>query len=159
MERGLRPVQRNKKGNSMTEGFEIKKSTRTIPAEYEDVQQVEVTKSNNDPAKQPSTSQILAKGVVDNLPQMIELGKEIASIRKIKVMTDGEVKILEKKKQMLLADAEAYAIRKGADTKDAVTKMENTRKTLEMIFRNTDDRLSGEDLANVIKSVMENSPK
>lgn len=135
------------------EGFEIQKSTRRIPTEYGEAQQVDVTKPGND--KVSSTSEILARGFADNIPAMIDLAKDIVSIEKMKTATDGQVRVLQEKRKELLDEAEAYVRKQNADTSKMVAKGEQIRLTLEQVFSRVGDKMSGEDLAKTVSTIVE----
>lgn len=135
------------------EGFEIQKSTRRIPTEYVDVQQVDVTRPAN--GNSPSTGEIVARGFADNIPAMIDLAKDIVSIEKMKAATDGQVRILQEKRKELLDEAEAYVRKQNADTNKMISKGEQIRLTLEQVFSRVGDKMSGEDLAKTISTIVE----
>lgn len=141
------------------EGFEIKKSTRSIPAEYEDVQKIEVTKPKDGKDVALSSKEILARGFADSIPDMVDLAKDIVSIEKMKVATEGQVKLLEQKRKQLLDEAEAYTRKLNADTNKMISKSEQIRLTLEQVFTKAGDKMSGDDLARTISAIVESMSK
>ena len=62
-------------------------------------------------------------------------------------------------RKTLLAEAEAYAIRKNADTNDVVQKMAIIRGMMQDFYAQSNQQISGEDFRIIITEIVEQMGK
>ncbi len=131
--------------------FEIVESTRgNKPTQNNPVT---VTKPGaNAPAV--SGKDKLLGAAADNFGEILKLASEIAEIAKLKVGTDAIIKQMAEKRKDLLAEAEAYAQRKEADTDSVVKKMELVRKMMLDFYEHNVTTISGEDFRIIITEIV-----
>lgn len=101
--------------------------------------------------------QKLAVALADNMGNIIELARDIAEIHKMKVQTDVLKAAMDKKKELLLAEAEAYVQKKTIDNKAVVEQMEGVRLLLKDYYQynvGKEALLSGEVFAGIISEVL-----
>lgn len=131
--------------------FEIVESTRgNKPTQNNPVT---VTKpGTNAPAV--SGKDKLLGAAADNFDEILKLASEITEIAKLKVGTDAIIKQMAEKRKDLLAEAEAYALRKKADTNSVVEKMELVRKMMLDFYEHNVTTISGEDFRIIITEIV-----
>jgi len=131
--------------------FEIVESTRgNKPTQNNPVT---VTKpGTNAPAV--SGKDKLLGAAADNFGEILKLASEITEIAKLKVGTDAIIKQMAEKRKDLLAEAEAYALRKKADTNSVVEKMELVRKMMLDFYEHNVTTISGEDFRIIITEIV-----
>jgi len=131
--------------------FEIVESTRgNKPTQNNPVA---VTKPGaNAPAV--SGKDKLFGAAADNFGEILKLASEITEIAKLKVGTDAYIKQMAEKRKELLAEAEAYALRKKADTNSVVEKMELVRKMMLDFYEHNVTTISGEDFRIIITEIV-----
>lgn len=98
----------------------------------------------------------LAGALADNMGNIIELARDIAEIMKIKVQSEVLISTLDKKKELIVAEAEAYVKIKTANNKGTVDKMERVRLILKDYYQYNVDKeaLSGEVFAQIITEAL-----
>ena len=100
---------------------------------------------------------LMQQTLADNFSQILSLAKDIVEIQKIQRQTDGEVRILEEKRKVLLDEARAYADKRHADTHDAVSRMNIIREMLQDFYRSNDrGTLTSEDFRLIVCYTVEN---
>lgn len=131
--------------------FEIVESTRgNKPAQNNPVT---VTKPGVDAPAVSGKDKLLGVAA-DNFGEILKLASEIAEIAKLKVGTDAIIKQMAEKRKDLLAEAEAYAQRKEADTDSVVKKMELVRKMMLDFYEHNVTTISGEDFRIIITEIV-----
>jgi len=96
----------------------------------------------------------LLGAAADNFGEILKLASEITEIAKLKVGTDAIIKQMAEKRKDLLAEAEAYAQRKKADTNSVVEKMELVRKMMLDFYEHNVTTISGEDFRIIITEIV-----
>jgi len=96
----------------------------------------------------------LADALVDNMDSIIDLAKDIADIQRMKVQSEALLEKMEKDKEMLRAEAEVYVMKKNAETKQIIDKMQLARELLKDFYnqKNTSG-VTAEEFSIVIKSI------
>jgi len=107
----------------------------------------------NLPADKPKPT-TLAGAVTENFDQIINLASQITEIRKLKTMGNIQIKQLQENRKYLLAEAEAYAQKKNADTNDVVQKMNLVRLMMNDFYAQSNGSLSSEDFRIVITEIV-----
>ena len=87
-----------------------------------DVKQPEIIISK--PQTQPTTTGKTAGDVIsENFESIVNLASQYMEIKKGKVETDNQVKLLEQARKQLVTEAEVYCMKKDRETKDVVQRM------------------------------------
>lgn len=97
----------------------------------------------------------LAGAVADNFPRILSLAEGIAEIKKMQVQSEAVLKQMDKQRENLLAEAEAYARKKNADTNDVVEKMKVVRDMMNDYYRYSGNaNISGNDFRMIISDIV-----
>lgn len=130
----------------MSRDFEIVQSRRITPV----VDQGEVT---GRPSSQDNSR--IADAIADNFGQILDLASNIVEIEKMKVQSAAVLKQMEESRKNLIAEAEAYATKKNADTDSIIQKMQIVREMMRDFYQyNNNANLSGEDFSRIISSIV-----
>lgn len=88
----------------------------------------------------------IAGAVADNFPRILSLAEGIAEIKKMQVQSEAVLKQMDKQRENLLAEAEAYVRKKNADTNDVVEKMKVVSDMMNNYYRYSGNaNISGND--------------
>lgn len=129
----------------MSRDFEIVQSRRNTPV----VDQGDVMVL---PSSQNSR---IGDAIADNFSQILDLASDIVEIEKMKVQSEAVLKQMEESRKNLLAEAEAYATKKNADTDSVIQKMQMVRDMMRDFYQyNNNANLSGEDFSRIISSIV-----
>lgn len=97
----------------------------------------------------------LAGAVADNFPRILSLAEGIAEIKKMQVQSEAVLKQMDKQRENLLAEAEAYVRKKNADTNDVVEKMKIVRDMMNDYYRYSGNaNISGNDFRMIISDIV-----
>ncbi len=97
----------------------------------------------------------LAGAVADNFPRILSLAEGIAEIKKMQVQSEAVLKQMDKQRENLLAEAEAYARKKNADTNDVVEKMKVVSDMMNNYYRYSGNaNISGNDFRMIISDIV-----
>lgn len=131
--------------------FEIVESTRGIKPTQNDP--IIITKPGK-PGQVVSGKDKLLGAAADNFGEILRLAEEITEIRKTKVQTEAVVKQMSEYRKTILAEAESYAMKKNADTKSIVDKMNVIRLMMQDFYAQSNQQLSSEDFRAVITEIV-----
>ena len=93
--------------------------------------------------------------IADNFGKILDLASNIVEIEKMKVQSEAVLKQMEESRKNLLAEAEAYATKKNADTDEIIHKMQVVREMMRDFYQyNNNANLSGEDFSRIINSIV-----
>lgn len=93
--------------------------------------------------------------IADNFGRILDLASDIVEIEKMKVQSEAVLKQMEESRKNLLAEAEAYATKKNADTDSVIQKMQMVRDMMRDFYQyNNNANLSGEDFSRIISSIV-----
>lgn len=132
---------------------------------YDDFEMIElpVNRGNSNlPAKgQVDKSQGVATSIIvnDNLPKIIDLASSIVEIEKMKVASEAVLAKMREDREMLIAEAEAYAKKKNADTSDIVARFTLVRDMMRDFYAANTGSMTSEDFQKVITSIIEQMGK
>jgi len=130
----------------MSRDFEIVQSRRNTPV----VDQGDVTVL---PSSQNNSC--IGDAIADNFGQILDLASNIVEIEKMKVQSEAVLKQMEESRKNLIAEAEAYATKKNADTDSVIQKMQMVRDMMRDFYQyNNNANLSGEDFSRIISSIV-----
>lgn len=129
----------------MSRDFEMVKSRRNIPSpKQEDVTIIT-----------PKQNSRMEDAIADNFEQILELASGILEIENMKVKSDAVIRQMEESRKNLLAEAEAYATKKNADTNGVVQKMQTVREMMRDFYQyNNNSMLTSEDFSRIISSIV-----
>lgn len=129
----------------MSRDFEMVKSRRNIPSPKQD----DVTIIS------PRQNSRMEDAIAENFGQILELASDILEIEKMKVQSDAVLRQMEESRKNLLAEAEAYATKKNADTNGVVQKMQTVREMMRDFYQyNNNSKLTSEDFSRIISSIV-----
>ena len=131
--------------------FEIVESTRGIKPTQNDP--IIITKPGK-PGQVVSGKDKLLGAAADNFGEILRLAEEITEIRKTKVQTEAVIKQMSEYRKTILAEAESYAMKKNADTKSIVDKMNVIRLMMQDFYAQSNQQLSSEDFRAVITEIV-----
>ena len=101
----------------------------------------------------------LTNALADNMGNIISLAKDIVDIQRMRVQSQALLDKMEKDKEMLLAEAEAYVKKKNAETSQIIGKMQIAREMLKDFYNQKNTAgVSAEEFSEVIKAIFENAP-
>lgn len=139
--------------------FEIVESTRGNKPTQKDP--IIITKPGK-PGQPVSGKDKLLGAAADNFGEILKLAEEITEIRKTKVQSDAVIKQMAEARKTLLAEAEAYVMKKNADTKSVVEntkvvieKMHVIRMMMQDFYAQNQQHLSSEDFKAVITEIVD----
>lgn len=131
--------------------FEIVESTRGIKPTQNDP--IIITKPGK-PGQVVSGKDKLLGAAADNFGEILRLAEEITEIRKTKVQTEAVIKQMSEYRKTILAEAESYAMKKNADTKSIVDKMNVIRLMMQDFYAQSNQQLFSEDFRAVITEIV-----
>lgn len=130
------------------EGFEIIESGSRTPAKT--TGNSPAVTGNGKITKGDKAMDILSK----NFENILNLAGSIVEIQKIKVTTDADIKKLAEDRKRIAEEAQAYAIKKRADTNSVVDRMNVIRSMMQDFYAHSQGNLSGDDFCKIITEVV-----
>lgn len=107
------------------------------------------------PNNLPTTGNKTAMDVIgDNFDSIMKLATDITEIRKIKVASAAQVAKMDADRKALLAEADAYAKKKNADTNDIVQRMNIIRGMMSDFYAQSNQQITGEDFRIIITEIV-----
>lgn len=125
------------------EGFEVIKSENRTPA----------TTTVNKPGA-------LSKGdkamdmLSNNFENILNLAGSIVEIKKMQVASEACLKKMAEDRMRIAEEAQAYAIKKRADTNSVVDRMNVIRSMMQDFYAHSQGNLSGDDFCKIITEVV-----
>ncbi len=108
----------------------------------------------------PAAADRAINAAADNLPQILSIAEDLVELQKIRVQSEAVIKQMQEQRKMLTAEAEAYAKKKNADTKDVVDKMNVVRAMMNDYYQYSgNSNISGEDFRMIISDIVMNMNK
>lgn len=127
----------------MSRDFEIVKRRKSLSPKQDNVTIVT-----------PRQNLRMEDAIADNFIQILELASGIFEIENIKVKSDAVIRQMEESRKNLLAEAEAYATKKNADTNGVVQKMQMVRDMMRDFYQYNNSKLTSEDFSRIISSIV-----
>lgn len=81
--------------------------------------------------KQPFMNNNLQDAVANNLPQIIEIAKNVVSLKEIEVKTNAQIAILQEQQRSLLVEADKFVKEESERRKTFEKRGDNALKTLQ----------------------------
>ena len=86
----------------------------------------------------------------DNFESIINLAGSIVEIKKMKVASDACLAKMAEDRKRIAEEAQAYAVRKRADTSSVVDRMNVIRMMMQDFYAHNSGNLSGDDFCKII---------
>ena len=97
--------------------------------------------------------------IADNFPKILELAGNVLEIKKMKVASEAVLAKQREDRLSLIAEAEAYAKKKNADTADIVGRFTLVRDMMRDFYAANTGTMTSEDFQKVITSIIEQMGK
>lgn len=129
-------------------GFEIIDDQASIVEQPK----VEITKpgQENQQVAQKTKLDVVSEGF-DNI---MKLATEITEIKKMKTQGELILQKMDKDRELLLTEAQAYAEKKNADTKSVVDRMNVIRGMMQDFYAQSNQQITGEDFRVIITEIV-----
>ena len=129
-------------------GFEIIDDQTSIVEQPK----VEITKpgQENQQVAQKTKLDVVSEGF-DNI---MKLATEITEIKKMKTQGELILQKMDKDRELLLTEAQAYAEKKNADTKSVVDRMNVIRGMMQDFYARSNEQITGEDFRVIITEIV-----
>ena len=129
-------------------GFEIIDDQTSIVEQPK----VEITKpgQENQQVAQKTKLDVVSEGF-DNI---MKLATEITEIKKMKTQGELILQKMDKDRELLFTEAQAYAEKKNADTKSVVDRMNVIRGMMQDFYAQSNQQITGEDFRVIITEIV-----
>lgn len=130
-------------------GFEIIESGSRMPA----------TTTQTTPSTVQNTN-VQTKGekamdmLSNNFENILNLAGNIVEIRKMKVASEACLAKMAEDRKRIIDEAQAYAVKKRADTSSVVDRMNVIRSMMQDFYAHSQGNLSGDDFCKIITEVV-----
>jgi histidinol dehydrogenase len=130
-------------------GFEIIESGSRMPA----------TTTQTTPSTVQNTN-VQTKGekamdmLSNNFENILNLAGSIVEIRKMKVASEACLAKMAEDRKRIIDEAQAYAVKKRADTSSVVDRMNVIRSMMQDFYAHSQGNLSGDDFCKIITEVV-----
>lgn len=91
----------------------------------------------------------------DNFGNILNLVSNIVEIQKMKEVSKALLEKMEEDRKRLETEAQAYALKMGADTTAVVERMNVIREMMNDFYKHSNGNLTSEDFREIIKEVVE----
>ena len=113
---------------------------------------VEITKANVD--KQQVATKTKLDVVSEGFDNIMKLATEITEIKKMKTQGELILQKMDKDRELLMTEAQAYAEKKNADTKSVVDRMNVIRGMMQDFYAQSNQQITGEDFRVIITEIV-----
>lgn len=96
----------------------------------------------------------LADVTADNFENILKLTSDIVSIQKMKIQNECAISQMKEAREMLLSEAKCYAMKKEADTRSVVERMEVIRSMMNDFYRYNSQNMTGEVFCQIITEIV-----
>lgn len=90
----------------------------------------------------------------NNFENILNLAGSIVEIQKMKVASEACLAKMAEDRKRILDEAQAYAVKKRADTSSVVDRMNVIRSMMEDFYAHSQGNLSGDDFCKIITEVV-----
>jgi len=111
------------------------------------------------PEKNPEKTPIpidnkIANALADNMDSIIGIAKDIVDIQRMRVQSEALLRKMEEDRAMLREEAKAYVMKKNAETKQIIDKMQMARVLLNDFYNQKNTAgVTAEEFSTIIKSI------
>lgn len=113
---------------------------------------VEITKPNVD--NQQVATKTKLDVVSEGFDNIMKLATEITEIKKMKTQGELILQKMDKDRELLMTEAQAYAEKKNADTKSVVDRMNEIRGMMQDFYAQSNQQITGEDFRVIITEIV-----
>ena len=113
---------------------------------------VEITKPNVD--NQQVATKTKLDVVYEGFDNIMKLATEITEIKKMKTQGELILQKMDKDRELLMTEAQAYAEKKNADTKSVVDRMNVIRGMMQDFYAQSNQQITGEDFRVIITEIV-----
>lgn len=113
---------------------------------------VEITKPNVD--NQQVATKTKRDVVSEGFDNIMKLATEITEIKKMKTQGELILQKMDKDRELLMTEAQAYAEKKNADTKSVVDRMNVIRGMMQDFYAQSNQQITGEDFRVIITEIV-----
>ena len=92
--------------------------------------------------------------VSEGFDNIMKLATEITEIKKMKTQGELILQKMDKDRELLLTEAQAYAEKKNADTKSVVDRMNVIRGMMQDFYEQSNQQITGEDFRVIITEIV-----
>lgn len=92
--------------------------------------------------------------LANNFDSIVSLATSIVEIKKMKVASEACLKKMAEDRKRILDEAQAYALKKRADTNSVVDRMNVIRSMMQDFYAHSQGNLSGDDFCTIITEVV-----
>ena len=141
-------------------GIELEEPIKVItPEENKTTTGNSVTTTKSINGKTKIEPQTLKQAAAQNFGKILELAGSIVEIKKMEVASNAILAKMDKDRQQLLAEAEAYVLKKNADTNSVVERMNLIRLMMQDFYQQSNQQITSEDFKTIITSIVEQMGK
>lgn len=101
-----------------------------------------------------TTSNKITDILTDNFGNILNLANDIIEMKKMKVQSEAIISKIREERESLLAEAEAYAKRKNADTSSIIEKMKIIQSMIRDFYQFNNSSMTSEDFSKVITEIV-----
>ena len=130
-------------------GFEIKESGSRMPSTT-----TQTTPSTVQNTKELTKGEKAMDMLSNNFENILNLAGNIVEIRKMKVASEACLAKMAEDRKRIIDEAQAYAVKKRADTSSVVDKMNVIRSMMQDFYAHSQGNLSGDDFCKIITEVV-----
>ena len=113
---------------------------------------VEITKPNVD--NQQVATKTKLDVVSEGFDNIMKLATEITEIKKMKTQGELILQKMDKDRELLMTEAQAYAEKKNADTKSVVDRMNVIRGMMQDFYAQSNQQITGADFRVIITEIV-----
>ncbi len=139
-------------------GFDLEDVAELTQPEGDNLPDVKSTTTVSKPGDNhthASSPQTLTQAAAQNFGRILDLAGGLVEIKKMKVASDAVLAKMEADRKQLLSEAEAYCIKKNADTKSIVDRMNVIRLMMQDFYQQSNQQITGEDFKQIITSIVD----
>lgn len=92
--------------------------------------------------------------LANNFDNILNLARDIVEVQKMKVASEACLARMAEDRKRILDEAQAYAIKKRADTSSVVERMNVIRSMMQDFYAHRQGNLSGDDFCKIITEVV-----
>lgn len=129
-------------------GFDIIDSGSRMPVKVDS--SVPSTVQPNTPTKGDKAMDMLS----NNFENILNLAGSIVEIQKMKVASEACLAKMAEDRKRIVDEAQAYAVKKRADTSSVVDRMNVIRSMMQDFYAHNQGNLSGDDFCKIITEVV-----
>lgn len=109
-------------------------------------------KTEND--KNYNENKEVINSIACNMGNIINLAQNMLELERMKVQSDAILEKMKQDRDTLIAEAEAYAKRKNADTNSVVERMRIIQDMMRDFYQYNNSSMSGEEFSKVISDII-----